>query len=74
MEVRLKSFFRFVEHIAYFIIHITITWASKDSGSLLLLLTTITVNKVFKQYIDCGDVMGVSVHYIKNCRSCNHVP
>ena len=61
IEVRLNGFFRFVEHIAYAIIHITMTWTSKNSGSLLLLLTIITVNKSSEQYIDCGDTMGVLV-------------
>ena len=50
------------------------TWTSKNSGSLLLLLAITTVNKIFEQYIDCADIMGVLVHSIKNCRSCNHVP
>ena len=62
-----------MEQIAYVIIHITMTWTSKDSGSLLLLLTIITINETFEQYFDCGEIMGVLVHSVKNCRSCNYV-
>ena len=39
--------FRFVEHVGYDVIQITIKCTIKTLGSLLLLLTFITVNKIF---------------------------
>ena len=56
-----------MEHIAYGVIHITMTRRFQKSGSLLLLLTVIAVNNSFEQYIDYGDILGVIAHSIKNC-------